>query len=59
MLFEHNGVPLSLRNYLMNNFSAIWQRVLSDVQAEYPDVPFPEEWQFSFDIEALLTETFW
>jgi hypothetical protein len=49
----------SLRNYLVNNFSVIWQRALSDVQAEYLDTQFPEEWQFSFDIEALLTETFW
>jgi Domain of unknown function DUF29 len=49
----------SLRNYLVNNFSMIWQRALSDVQAEYLDTQFPAEWQFSFDIEALLTETFW
>lgn len=49
----------SLRNYLINSFSAIWQRALSDVRAEYPDVQFPEKWQFSSDIEALLAETFW
>lgn len=49
----------SLQNYLTESFPVIWQRALSDVQVEYPNAQFPEEWQFSFSIEALLTETFW
>jgi hypothetical protein len=49
----------SLQNYLIKTFTDIWQRSLSTVRAEYPSAQFPAEWQFSFDIEALLTETFW
>jgi hypothetical protein len=49
----------SLRNYGMESFEVVWQRALSDVRAEYPNTQFPEEWQFSSEIEALLTEIFW
>jgi Domain of unknown function DUF29 len=49
----------SLRNYWIENFAVVWQRALSDVRAEYPNTQFPEEWQFSSEIEAFLTETFW
>jgi hypothetical protein len=49
----------SLRTYWMESFAVVWQRALSDVRAEYPDTQLPEEWQFSFELEAFLTETFW
>jgi hypothetical protein len=49
----------SLRNYWVESFAVVWQRALLDVRAEYPNTQFPEEWQFSFDIKALLTGTFW
>jgi hypothetical protein len=49
----------SLRTYWIESFAVVWQRALSDVRAEYPNTQFPEEWQFSSDIEALLAETFW
>jgi Domain of unknown function DUF29 len=49
----------SLRNYWIESFAVVWQRALSDVRAEYPDIQFPEEWQFNSEPEAFLTEIFW
>jgi Domain of unknown function DUF29 len=49
----------SLRNYWIESFAVVWQRALSDVRAEYPNTQFPEEWQFSSEIEAFLTAIFW
>jgi hypothetical protein len=49
----------SLRNYWIAVFPAVWSNALSDVQEDYPQIQFPDEWSFGRDIEALLTEKFW
>lgn len=49
----------SLRNHLLTEFDEVYQEALSEVCEEYPDTQFPEAWEFSRDVDAILTETFW
>lgn len=49
----------SLRNHLLTEFEDIYQEALSEVQEEYPETKFPQTWQFSSDLDAILTEIFW
>ena len=56
ILLKHSP---SLRNYLDLVFDDAWQYALSDVRANYPQVQFPEQWQFSRNVEALLSEELW
>lgn len=48
----------SLKQYFLEVFDKVWQRALTDVRANYPEVAFPEQWQFSRDVETILTENF-
>lgn len=48
----------SLRNYFSEVFDEVWQATLADVQEDYPQVEFPDQWPFSHDIEAILSERF-
>ncbi|MBV8883027.1 MAG: DUF29 domain-containing protein [Chroococcidiopsidaceae cyanobacterium CP_BM_RX_35] len=49
----------SLRNYLIEVFPACWQNALSDAQEDYSEYQFPDQWQFSTEIDVLLNEKFW
>lgn len=49
----------SLKNYLQENFSPVWESALLEVREDYPTTTFPEKWQFSDEIEVLLSESFW
>ncbi|HBE48746.1 MAG TPA: DUF29 domain-containing protein [Cyanobacteria bacterium UBA11369] len=49
----------SLRNHLLAEFDEVYQEALSEVREEYPETEFPETWNFSRDLDAILTEIFW
>ena len=49
----------SLSKYLVAVFPEAWQDALSEVREDYPQVQFPHEWQFSGDVDTLLSEQFW
>jgi hypothetical protein len=49
----------SLRNVWHEVFLDTWKNALCDAQEDYPQIKFPNEWVFSTDIDALLTERFW
>ncbi|TVP67855.1 MAG: DUF29 domain-containing protein [Leptolyngbya sp. LCM1.Bin17] len=49
----------SLRNYAQAVFSEAWQDALDDVQANYPEITFPQQWPHQKDIDDLLSTTFW
>jgi hypothetical protein len=49
----------SLKNYLSNSFNEVWQLALSDARQDYPQIDFPDEWQFSREVENLLSEEYW
>jgi hypothetical protein len=49
----------SLQNYFVAVFDKSWNYALRQVRKNYPQVQFPDQWQFSRDIEALLSEDFW
>jgi hypothetical protein len=49
----------SLKHYFVEVFDDGWQYALKRVRKDYPDVKFPEKWQFSREIEALLDQEFW
>lgn len=48
----------SLKNYAAEVFLEAWQDALEDV-TNYPEAGFPDQWQFSREINALLSEAFW
>jgi hypothetical protein len=49
----------SLRNYLTTVFSEAWATAIADFREDYSNTPCPEEWEFSLEVEALLSEKFW
>jgi hypothetical protein len=49
----------SLQNLFISLFDEAWRYALKTVRKGYPEVQFPDEWQFSSEIEALLSEDFW
>ncbi|MCL1469213.1 DUF29 domain-containing protein [Argonema antarcticum] len=49
----------SLRNHLLTEFDDIYQEALSEVCEEYPETQFAQTWEFSRDLDAILTEIFW
>lgn len=40
-------------------FAKAWQTALVEVREDYPDVEFPDEWQFAADLSAMLAVKFW
>jgi len=40
-------------------FNDIWQVALADLRQDYPKIEFPDEWQFSRDVETILSAKFW
>jgi len=49
----------SLKNYLPEIFDEVWKDVPIELKEDYPQFQFPSTWQFSRDIETILTEKFW
>ncbi len=49
----------SLKLYFTEQFDDCWQYALAQVKGEYAKVPFPEQWEYSGAIDAMLSEEFW
>lgn len=49
----------SLKRFFVEAFDRAWQDALIEVREDYPQVSFPDRWQFSQDVEILLTQKFW
>jgi hypothetical protein len=49
----------SLQNYLTEVFSEVWQTAIADLREDYSSIPFPDEWEFSTDVDLLLSKKFW
>ncbi len=49
----------SLQRYFLEVFDSAWQFALSRARKDYPQIQFPDEWTFSRDVEAILSEEFW
>jgi hypothetical protein len=49
----------SLRSFLSDVFPKEWQKASIDVRKEYPKTQFPDRWQFSADVDILLSAEFW
>ena len=49
----------SLKRFFVEAFDRAWQDALIEVCEDYPQVSFPDQWQFSQDVEILLTQRFW
>ena len=41
------------------DFKDAWKIALLTVREEYPQVSFPDRWQFSTDLEPMLNDRFW
>ncbi len=50
---------LSLKRVFTDAFAESFSTALSIVKTEYPQTEFPDTWQFSHDIDALLNANFW
>jgi len=49
----------SLKRFFVESFDRAWQDALIEVREDYPQVAFPDQWQFSRDVDILLTQKFW
>jgi hypothetical protein len=49
----------SLKRFFVEAFDRAWQDALTEVREDYPQVAFPDQWQFSRDVDILLTQKFW
>ncbi len=49
----------SLKPYFLQVFDKTYQDTLKILRDSYPQYQFPDEWQFSRDIESLLHVDFW
>jgi hypothetical protein len=49
----------SLKKYLSEAFDECFEYALSQVRQEYAKVSFPGRWEYSQDLDALLSEDFW
>ena len=49
----------SLKVYWEASFTKAWNRALKTVRQDYPKTPFPDEWPFEADLEAMLDRPFW
>jgi hypothetical protein len=48
-----------LKRFFVESFDRAWQDALIEVREDYPQVAFPDQWQFSRDVDILLTQKFW
>lgn len=49
----------SLEQYFAEVFDDAWQYALRSTREEYRKVQFPDQWQFSRDVDTILSEKFW
>jgi hypothetical protein len=49
----------SLKRFFVEAFDRAWLDALIEVREDYAQVSFPDRWQFSQDIDILLTQKFW
>ncbi len=49
----------SLRRYFAEVFEDCWNFALSQTKKAYPKGSFPDKWEYSRDIDGLLSEEFW
>ncbi|MEI6427673.1 MAG: DUF29 domain-containing protein [Pseudanabaena sp. ELA607] len=49
----------SLRTIWQETFDNAWRSALKNVRQEYRHHKFPDSWQFSHDVDALLNVDFW
>lgn len=49
----------SLRKYFEQVFDRAWQDALMEVREDYPNYQFSDTWQFSYNLDELLTDKFW
>ncbi|MBD2419435.1 DUF29 domain-containing protein [Anabaena cylindrica FACHB-243] len=62
---QRNGLELlfqdapSLKNQWHTSFDNAWRIALKTVRKEYPQVTFPEQWQYPSDLETMLNLDFW
>jgi hypothetical protein len=52
------AVP-SLKTRWEMSFGSAWTIALKTVKAEYSKIEFPDSWQFSSDLESMLSDRFW
>jgi len=62
---QRNGLQVllkqvpSLKTRWDNSFADAWEIALKTVREEYSQVNFPEQWQFSQQIESMLNNKIW
>ena len=49
----------SLKRYFTAVLDQAWQEALMEVREDYPSFQFPDVWEFSLNVDALLSEKFW
>ena len=49
----------SLRDYFTEVLHKCWNAVFVEVNEDYPQTEFPDEWTSSNEIDALLNKKFW
>lgn len=49
----------SLKQHFVEVFDEAWQYALKSLNEEYRKVQFPDQWQFSRDVDVILSKEFW
>lgn len=49
----------SLKAIWQESFDFAWQLAIKRVRQHYPQIQFPDRWQFSTDLEPMLNDEFW
>lgn len=49
----------SLKQHFVEVFDEAWQYALKSLNEEYRKVQFPDQWQFSPNVDVILSEEFW
>jgi hypothetical protein len=49
----------SLKTRWNDSFTDAWEIALKTVREEYREVKFPNRWEFSSDLQIMLSDRFW
>ncbi|MDB9310029.1 DUF29 domain-containing protein [Aphanizomenon sp. CS-733/32] len=49
----------SLKRYFTAVLDQAWEEALMEVREDYPSFQFPDVWEFSLNVDVLLSEKFW
>jgi Domain of unknown function DUF29 len=49
----------SLKRYFTAVLDQSWEEALMEVREDYPSFQFPDLWEFSLNVDVLLSEKFW